>query len=89
LRTEVILLPEKSLRDEWFFLTAHRCITSEKGGEMMNNVSREQTQEGAVGKLVKETYHAPHMLVFGDVMTLARGSGSDESDGCSSGYYDE
>ena len=57
---------------------------------MMNNdMSMEQTKEDTVEKPVKETYDAPHILVFGDVMTLARGSGSDESDGCSSGYYDE
>jgi len=56
---------------------------------MMNDVSMEQTKEDAVEKPVRETYCAPHILVFGDVMTLARGSGSDESDGCSSGYYDE
>ncbi|HYU75158.1 MAG TPA: hypothetical protein VEL31_21020 [Ktedonobacteraceae bacterium] len=57
---------------------------------MMNNdTSMEQTKEDAVEKPVREMYYAPHILVFGDVMTLARGSGSDESDGCSSGYYDE
>ena len=39
--------------------------------------------------LSKETYNAPQILVFGDVMTLARGSGSGDSDGCSSGHYDE
>ena len=56
---------------------------------MNNDTSMEQIKEDAVEKPVKETYDAPHILVFGDVMTLARGSGSDESDGCSSGYYDE
>ncbi len=65
-------------------------IARGKGGEMMNNdTSMEQTKEDAVEKPVREMYYAPHILVFGDVMTLARGSGSDESDGCSSGYYDE
>ncbi|MBA2681283.1 MAG: hypothetical protein H0U76_23135 [Ktedonobacteraceae bacterium] len=34
-------------------------------------------------------YTAPDMLVFGEVMTLAKGSGSGDSDGCSAGYYDE
>lgn len=56
---------------------------------MMNDVSMEQTKEHTVEKPIRETYYAPHILVFGDVMTLARGSGSEESDGCSSGYYDE
>lgn len=55
----------------------------------MNDMSMEQVKEDTGEKPVKEPYHAPYILVFGDVMTLARGSGSDESDGCSSGYYDE
>ena len=38
-------------------------------------------------KLSKETYTPPQILVFGDVITLARGSGSGDSDGCSSGHY--
>lgn len=64
-------------------------IVKGKGDEMMNDVSMEQTKEHTVEKPIRETYYAPHILVFGDVMTLARGSGSEESDGCSSGYYDE
>ena len=57
---------------------------------MMNNdTSMEQIKDDAGEKPARETYDAPYILVFGDVMILARGSGSDESDGCSSGYYDE
>ena len=56
---------------------------------MMNDVPMKQRQEDPAALLSKETYNAPQILVFGDVMTLARGSGSGDSDGCSSGHYDE
>jgi hypothetical protein len=60
-----------------------------KGGEMMNDLRMEQRQEDQVEKLSTETYTPPQILIFGDVITLARGSGSGDSDGCSSGHYDE
>lgn len=56
---------------------------------MMNDLLMEQRQEDQVEKLSKETYTPPQILIFGDVITLARGSGSGDSDGCSSGHYDE
>jgi hypothetical protein len=33
-------------------------------------------------------YEAPQVTPYGDLLTLTQGSGGDEPDGCSSGYYD-
>jgi hypothetical protein len=35
-----------------------------------------------------QSYEVPALCVFGALVTLTQGSGSDEEDGCSAGKYD-
>jgi hypothetical protein len=36
----------------------------------------------------KETYEAPALIVYGSVATVTQGSGGNDSDDCSSGYWE-
>jgi hypothetical protein len=63
-------------------------IRSEKGGERTNDMTMEPTNDVSAVQLTWEVYESPQVLVYGNLMELARGSGSDDADGCSSGHYD-
>jgi hypothetical protein len=36
----------------------------------------------------KETYEAPELIVYGSVAAVTKGSGGNDADDCSSGYWE-
>ncbi len=74
------------------FLLFPSSYFTEEGGEEMNELLDTQmqpTNQDAASQPAAEAYERPQILVYGSLLLLARGSGSGDTDSCSSGYYDE
>jgi len=56
---------------------------------MSEMLTEQETKSASATQLNKGRYESPQMLVYGPLITLARGSGSGDTDGCSSGHYDD
>jgi hypothetical protein len=41
-----------------------------------------------LAQLEKEAYEAPELIVYGPVATVTKGSGGNDADDCSSGYWE-